>query len=91
MHKTRLCYKCGFKLNYIDFITSIHAQGIREMFTLELLWEIWKNPIFILQCCSCHLKSKCDECGRNVYAKFDGSLCYFCYMKKKWKENHESK
>ena len=58
MVKTRECYICGFNLNYINFIITIHLSGKREMFTSELMWEIWSNPIFILECCSCHTRKK---------------------------------
>ncbi len=54
--KVRECYICGEKLYWKGFISP---ESIRERmenkkkFGLDFLIEIWKNPIFVLECCWC--------------------------------------
>lgn len=48
--KLRFCYICGRKMDWGNFF----ANGLRkDGFNLEMLEEIWRNPIFILECCWC--------------------------------------
>ena len=52
----RECYICGGKLYFINFINPLSIRKMKvltEDYGFELLYEIWTNPIFVLECCWC--------------------------------------
>ena len=49
----RTCYKCSKPLYFHQFMFGFHNKSQREHFTLDMLLEIWENPIFVIECCSC--------------------------------------
>ena len=58
----RNCYKCGKVMHLTDFIAPLlHQQFFLlkkvkafKKLGIELLAEIWGNPIFVINCCKCH-------------------------------------
>lgn len=51
---TRQCYKCEQTLYFRDFVQTVSSHGEMEYFGFAFLEEIWRNPIFIIECCWCH-------------------------------------
>lgn len=53
----RKCYKCDGELYFINFIyplSLIKMKILIKDYGFALLYEIWMNPMFILECCWCH-------------------------------------
>jgi len=79
----RFCFKCGGVLNYFDFHISASTKH-KKIFKLEILEEIWENPIFVLLCCRCYREEyslmRCVKCGIGIGVFHNiKSLCLDCY------------
>lgn len=57
----RTCYKCGEPLYFHQFMFGLHNSGQRKHFTVDMLIEIWRNPIFVIECCDCFFGLKFSE------------------------------
>jgi len=55
----RTCHKCGKSMNWMDFIAPLYYVDIlnqKKTFKeigIKMLQEIWKNDIFVIECCWC--------------------------------------
>ncbi len=50
----RTCYTCGVELFFDNLVYTFYMRYTEKTFDREMLTEIWKNEIFILECCLCH-------------------------------------
>ncbi len=53
LFEKRKCCRCNMFLRFRAFVISTHREGILIKLGKEMLYEIWKNPIFVLECCVC--------------------------------------
>jgi len=50
---TRRCYKCGQNLYFGGCVQTVTLYGEMEYFGLDFLEEIWRNSLFVIECCWC--------------------------------------
>ncbi len=54
LDEMRQCCKCGEKFVYRDLIYQFQRRKMIAKVGRGLIREIWRNPIFILECCFCY-------------------------------------
>jgi len=52
--ENRRCYSCTTPLGYYQYYLTYHLQDLVKVFNDDMLDEIWKNEIFVIECCTCH-------------------------------------